>query len=63
MDFCITIRTIREQGNICFIQAGAGIVADSEPTREHQECVNKARALSEAIHLAEANHEVKERQE
>ncbi len=53
MDFCITIRTIVQQGRRAFIQAGAGIVADSDPAREHQECVNKARALAEAIRLAE----------
>ncbi len=53
MDFCITIRTIVQRGSRAFIQAGAGIVADSDPLREHQECVNKARALAEAIRLAE----------
>ncbi|MBI5034386.1 MAG: anthranilate synthase component I [Chloroflexi bacterium] len=55
MDFCITIRTIVKRGLRAFIQAGAGIVADSEPLREHQECANKARALAEAIELAERN--------
>jgi anthranilate synthase component 1 len=54
MDFCITIRTIVMHGKDAFIQAGAGIVADSIPDQEHQECVNKARALAEAIRLAEA---------
>ncbi len=53
LDFCITIRTIIQRGNRAFIQAGAGIVADSDPAREHQECVNKARALAEAIRIAE----------
>jgi anthranilate synthase component 1 len=53
MDFCITIRTLVQQGQRVFVQAGAGIVADSDPQREHQECVNKARALAEAIRLAE----------
>ena len=53
MDFCITIRTIVQQGQRAFIQAGAGIVSDSDPQREHEECVNKARALAEAIRLAE----------
>ena len=53
MDFCITIRTIVQHGPQAFIQAGAGIVADSDPMREHQECVNKAGALAEAIRLAE----------
>lgn len=53
MDFCITIRTIVQRGQRAFIQAGAGIVADSDPMGEHQECVNKARALAEAIRMAE----------
>ncbi len=53
MDTCITIRTILKQGNTAYIQAGAGIVADSEPAREYQECVNKAAALAEAITTAE----------
>ncbi len=54
MDFCITIRTIVHRGKRAFIQAGAGIVADSDPMREHQECVNKAKALAEAIRMAES---------
>jgi anthranilate synthase component 1 len=53
MDFCITIRTIVQRGARAYIQAGAGIVADSAPMREHQECVNKACALAEAIRIAE----------
>ncbi|MFQ5592555.1 MAG: anthranilate synthase component I [Anaerolineae bacterium] len=53
MDTCITIRTILKQGDIAYIQAGAGIVADSDPAREHEECVNKAAALAEAITTAE----------
>ena len=53
MDTCITIRTILKQGDTAYIQAGAGIVADSEPAREYQECVNKAAALAEAITTAE----------
>ncbi|MEW5720021.1 MAG: anthranilate synthase component I [Chloroflexota bacterium] len=57
MDFCITIRTIVQRGGRAFIQAGAGIVADSDPLREHHECVNKARALAEAIRMAERNTE------
>ncbi len=55
MDLCITIRTIVQRGRRAYIQAGAGIVADSVPLREHQECVNKASALAEAIRLAEAS--------
>ena len=53
MDTCITIRTIVMRAQRAYIQAGAGIVADSDPASEHQECVNKAMALAEAIRLAE----------
>ncbi|MGA2775052.1 MAG: anthranilate synthase component I [Candidatus Omnitrophota bacterium] len=49
MDTCITIRTIVIKGNTAYVQAGAGIVADSLPEREYQETVNKAKALIEAI--------------
>lgn len=49
MDTCITIRTIVIHGNIAYIQAGAGIVADSVPEKEYHETVNKAKALLEAI--------------
>lgn len=49
MDTCITIRTIVVKGNSAYIQAGAGIVADSNPLKEYAESVNKARALIEAI--------------
>ncbi|MCS7259974.1 MAG: anthranilate synthase component I [Anaerolineae bacterium] len=52
MDSCIAIRTIVMQGNMAYIQAGAGVVADSEPAREYQETLNKARALAEAVQLA-----------
>jgi len=50
MDTCITIRTIIIKDNIGYIQAGAGIVADSVPEKEYFESINKARALIEAIH-------------
>ncbi len=53
MDTCITIRTLVLADGVAHIQAGAGIVADSVPEREHQETVNKARALTRAIELAE----------
>jgi len=49
MDTCITIRTIVIQGKTAYIQAGAGIVADSVPEKEYFESVNKAKALLEAI--------------
>jgi anthranilate synthase component I len=53
MDTCITIRTLLVSGNTVYIEAGAGIVADSDPEREHAECVNKSRALIQAVRLAE----------
>ena len=49
LDTCITIRTIIIKDNIAYIQAGAGIVADSHPEKEYFESVNKAKALVEAI--------------
>jgi anthranilate synthase component I len=52
MDLCITIRTILIRGNRIFIQAGAGIVADSDPDREYAEVNHKARALMRAVELA-----------
>jgi len=53
MDFCITIRTFVMQGNNLWIQAGAGIVADSQPEKEFEETVNKSLALRRAVQLAE----------
>jgi anthranilate synthase component 1 len=53
MDTCITIRTILMQGNVAHLQAGAGIVADSDPTREWEETGHKARVLGLAIEMAE----------
>ncbi|MDP8230980.1 MAG: anthranilate synthase component I [Candidatus Gorgyraea atricola] len=53
MDTCINIRTILVKGKDAFIQAGAGIVADSVPSREYQETVNKAKAMVKAIEIAE----------
>ncbi|MCL6615295.1 MAG: anthranilate synthase component I family protein, partial [Firmicutes bacterium] len=53
MDTCITIRTIVFSGTGAWVQAGAGIVADSDPEREYQESINKARALLRALELAE----------
>ena len=52
MDTCITIRTILLKDGMAHVQAGAGIVADSQPEREYQECLNKARAALYAIELA-----------
>ena len=53
MDTCITIRTIVMRGKTCFLQAGAGIVADSDPTAEWHESMNKAKALAVAVEQAE----------
>jgi anthranilate synthase component 1 len=55
MDTCIAIRTLVKKGDRVYVQAGAGIVADSDPTNEYHETLNKARALAEAIKLAEAD--------
>ena len=49
MDFCITIRTIVMRGREAMVQAGAGIVADSDPEREWEEIRNKARVLFRAL--------------
>lgn len=51
-DNCITIRTILVKNNMAYIQAGAGIVADSDPKKEYQETLNKAKALIKAIEEA-----------
>jgi anthranilate synthase component 1 len=53
MDTCITIRTIVMRGQTCTLQAGAGIVADSDPAYEWRETLNKARALAVAVEVAE----------
>jgi anthranilate synthase component 1 len=53
MDTCINIRTIVIKGGRAYIQAGAGIVADSDPEREYQETVNKAKAMMAAIEMAQ----------
>ena len=53
LDSCITIRTIIVKEGRAHIQAGAGIVADSVPHREYEECVNKAGALFKAVEMAE----------
>ena len=48
MDTCIALRTALIKKNKLYIQAGAGIVADSNPEKEYQETVNKAKAIIEA---------------
>jgi anthranilate synthase component 1 len=53
LNACIAIRTIVARGGMAYLQAGAGIVADSVPAREYEESMNKARALLQAIKIAE----------
>jgi anthranilate synthase component I len=55
MDTCLAIRTMVGRGNTFTVQAGAGIVADSNPSTEFQETVNKASAMLKAIDVAETN--------
>ncbi len=53
MDTCIALRTLVVQGQKAYVQAGAGIVADSVPELEYQETLNKARGLLKAIEITE----------
>jgi anthranilate synthase component 1 len=53
MDTCIALRTLVLKGQTCYLQAGAGIVADSVPVNEFEETMNKARGLLRAIEMAE----------
>jgi len=53
MDTCIALRTIVVQGKTAYVQAGAGIVADSKPESEYQETLNKALGLQRAIEITE----------
>jgi anthranilate synthase component I len=53
LDFCIAIRTVIMSGGNAYIQAGAGIVMDSNPTAEYEETRDKARALIRALELAQ----------
>ena len=54
IDTCIAIRTAVIKDGIAYVQAGAGIVADSDPVSENQECINKAAAVLGAIATANA---------
>jgi anthranilate synthase component 1 len=54
LDACIAIRTVVLSDGMALLQAGAGIVADSDPAAEHDECLRKLAALEMAIELAEA---------
>jgi anthranilate synthase component I len=53
VDTCIALRTIVMRDGLALLQAGAGIVADSVPANEHQECLDKIAALGAAIDIAE----------
>jgi anthranilate synthase component 1 len=53
MDTCITLRTMVIKDQKVYIQAGAGLVADSDPTKEYQETVNKAKALLAAVEVTQ----------
>jgi len=53
LNSCIVIRTVLVKDQRAYLQAGAGIVADSIPAHEHRECLNKAQAVLKAFALAE----------
>jgi anthranilate synthase component I len=53
MDTCIALRTLVLQGQTAYIQAGGGVVYDSDPAAEYEETVSKARGLLKAIEIAE----------
>jgi anthranilate synthase component I len=54
LDFCITIRTVQIEHGQAYVQAGAGIVADSNPAAEYEETRDKARAVIRALEIAQA---------
>jgi anthranilate synthase component 1 len=56
MDACIALRTMVLADGVAHLQAGAGIVADSDPAAEHEECLRKLAALEAAIDLAEQEY-------
>ena len=53
MDTCIALRTVVIQNNVAYVQAGAGIVADSVPATEYEETLNKARGLLKALEITQ----------
>ena len=53
MDTCIAIRIAYRKNGRVFVRSGAGIVADSDPAKEFQECMNKARAVITALELGQ----------
>jgi anthranilate synthase component 1 len=52
LDSCITLRTALLRDGMMYVQAGGGVVADSDPAAEYQETVNKAGALLKAAEIA-----------
>jgi anthranilate synthase component 1 len=58
MDFCITIRTMLIRDGKVFLQAGAGIVADSDPETEYRETLGKAEGMVQAVRLAESGFDL-----
>jgi len=58
MDFCITIRTFVIRNGKIYIQAGAGIVADSDPQAEYRETLSKAEGLVQALRMAAAGFDI-----
>ena len=59
MDTAIAIRTATLKDGVAYVQAGAGVVADSDPQSEHQECLNKAAAVLRAVAAANTLRELK----
>lgn len=53
MDTCVTLRSVLLKDGYAYVQAGAGIVFDSQPTKEYEECWNKAKAALRAISMAQ----------
>ena len=52
MDTCIAIRIAYKKNDTVYIRSGAGIVADSVPESEYEECINKAKAVVSALEMA-----------
>lgn len=63
MELNIIIRTLTVKDNIAYMQAGAGIVIDSDPYREYRECFNKSRALVRAVMLSEQQERLRQERE
>ena len=55
LDTCIALRTLLLSEGVAYLQAGGGVVADSDPAAEHQECLNKLGAVERAVELAEGS--------